>query len=111
MLTYRHHDFLGEERLSIATRRGEAWIAKIARHNPEMRDWELWVRHHPGDAARTAKSPLRLEIEKELRHYIFRRYKRHLFALDFGELSAIALREAGSSARPVSGSGHPDESR
>jgi hypothetical protein len=94
MLTYRHHDFLGEERLYIKTHRGEAWIAKIPRHNPEMRDWELWVRSHPGDAARTAKSPLRLEIEKELRHWLFRRYRRHLFTLEFRELSAIAEREA-----------------
>jgi hypothetical protein len=94
MLTYCHHDLLGEDRLYIRIPRGEAWIAKIPRLSPEHRDWEIWVRHHQSDAAQAAKSPIKLEIERELRHWLFRRYRRHLFTLDFASLRAIAEREA-----------------
>jgi hypothetical protein len=96
MLTYRYHDFLGEDRLYIRYEGAEAWIAHIPRRNPDQKiNWAIWVRPRPGAAARTSKSPLRLLIESQLRAWLLRRYKRCLRTLDFAELRRVAERESG----------------
>ncbi len=95
MLTLRHSDFLGETQLAIRTSRGEAWIARIPRRSPDERiNWQLWVRERPDSPARTAKCPLQLEVESQLRSWLLRRYRRRLRMLDFAELCHIAEQEA-----------------
>jgi hypothetical protein len=97
MLVRRYNNFLGETRLYIQTKHGEAWIARIVRSSPEQHiDWNIWVRERPGEPGRTRRSPRRLAIESQLRAWLLRRYKRCLRTLDFAALCHIAECEDGT---------------
>jgi hypothetical protein len=100
MLTLGRDTFLDEERLYIHSLGVEAWISRHPRRDLEYgRDWQLWVRKRPGEVPRTGKSLTRLMIESRLRHWLFRRYRLHLFSLRFEDLGGIAPREEDKTGR------------
>jgi hypothetical protein len=97
MLTFHHSNVTDETRLYITIPRGKAWIAHIPRRSPEhIVDWNIWVRLDKSDVGRSAKSPLKVEVESALRSWLLRRYRRFLKTVSFSDLCRIAEAEAAS---------------
>ena len=91
--TYSERIFIRSPRPGVV-----CWISYKSIYNPEMLDWELFVKRR-NEPVFSRKCPLRLEVESRLRAWMLRVHRRPLASLRYAQLRAVAL--SGSTKCPA----------